>query len=68
MSWPTITIKGPSLDTIRGLWRPAIGGGVVVSYVAATFLDAAAAEQLKIPAVGVLAWFFAERAATKPRP
>lgn len=55
------------LDTIRGLWRPMFGGAVVSAYIAATFLDAAAAEQLKLPAVGVLAWFFAERAATKPR-
>ncbi len=57
-----------NLDAVRALWRPLIGGGIVVAWVAATFFDVPAAEQLKIPAVGVLAWYFAERAATKPRP
>ncbi len=55
------------VEAIKALWRPVVGGGVVGAYVAATFVDRAAAELLQIPATTVLAFYFLERAITHAR-
>ncbi len=55
------------VNIVRGLWRPVFGGVVVGGYVAAAFIDEAAAALLQPIAVGVLAWYFAERAITHAR-
>lgn len=62
-----ITIKGPSLETVKGLWRPVFGGAVVGAYVVATFVDEAAAQLLQPLAAGVLSFYFLERAITHAR-